>query len=135
MRYAMTLCLALFLAATVNAQQRAASPDYSRQSLQQIFVNTPLPDEDRVVDARDVGMIDVNAGNTQLHFAYLPFLAPLTGSVPGTTRVWPTAFALLNVDFPGGAPVVVHTREVARELRRINAIDHRHTDVVVIASE
>jgi hypothetical protein len=125
MKYASMLCLALLITASAYAQQQP-----QQRSLQQIYANTPLPEEQHDIDL-DVGMVSGTDFGTRWHVAYLPLLAPLPGSVPTTTRVVPTAFALLNVPLPGGSPVITRSTAVARELRRINRISHTRTDVVV----
>lgn len=47
-----------------------------------------------------LGSVVVQDGDTNVRMAYLPIMAPLPGSVPSTTQVLPTAFALLHTQFP-----------------------------------
>jgi hypothetical protein len=118
-----TTVVALFLmmmaAAAANAQTPA--PDYSSDHLRQIFATTPLGDEP--LPQRNVhfgfGTIEFRALGMDWRIGFLPILAPLPGSVPGTTNHMPDAFSLNHLVIPGAPPTVERTADMRRELRRI----------------
>ena len=112
--------LALFLAFAAVAAH-AQSPDYSADHLRQIFATVPVGDEP-VPQHRvhfGVGTIEFRALGMDWRIGYLPILAPLPGSVPGTTNHMPDAFSLNHLVIPGAPPVVERTADMRRELRRI----------------
>jgi len=121
------IALLITVAATVAQAQSApqsTQPDYSPDHLRQIFSTTP---GDEPTPPRNVrlgfGVVEFRAFGMQWRVGFLPFLAPLHGSVPGTTRVLPDAFSLNHVSIPGGAPIEVErSADMRRELRRIARI-------------
>jgi hypothetical protein len=81
-------------AAELDAQARAESADFP------VFTKSrPAEEKRRDVDLH-LGSLVIQDGDTNYRLAWLPIMAPLPGSVPGTTHVLPTAFALLHTEFP-----------------------------------
>jgi hypothetical protein len=58
---------------------------------------------------KHIGMVAVNNGKTQIRVAYLPMLAPLSGSAIGVTERWPNPFELLNT------PIAMSQRQWERK--------------------
>lgn len=50
------------------------------------------------------GVVHIESHAARINIAYLPVLEPLPGSVPSTTSVIPTAFALNHTSFPEKKP-------------------------------
>lgn len=121
------IALLITIAASVAQAQTnpapASSPDYSPERLRQIF-STELGDEP--IPQRNVrigfGVVEFRAFGMQWRVGFLPLLAPLHGSVPGTTKVLPDAFSLNHLVIPGGPPIVERSSDMKRELRRIERL-------------
>lgn len=127
-----TIVLALsttLLAAAALAQETArpaappapaAAPDYSRPTLMRIFVIEPqLARPDDVIEP-EVGAVRYRARFGSFLLGYLPFFAPLPGSVPTTTRQMVDPFVMTHLEIPLGPAGI--RRERARELRRIDRL-------------
>ena len=124
---ALLITIAAGAARAQNAPATSPDPDYSPAHLRQIFTTTP---GEELTPQRNVhlgfGVVEFRAFGMQWRVGFLPFLAPLHGSVPGTTRVLPDAFSLNNVSFPGGPPTEVErSADMRREMRRIARITAR----------
>ena len=124
MRRVLIAMLITIAASFAHAQTNPApanAPDYSPDRLRQIF-STELGDEP--IPQRNVrigfGVVEFRAFGMQWRVGFLPLLAPLHGSVPGTTRVLPDAFSLNHLIIPGAPPIVERTSSMKRELRRID---------------
>jgi len=120
------IALLIAIAASAASAQSAPpppTPDYSPDHLRQIF-STELGDEP--VPQRNVrlgwGVVEFRAFGMQWRVGFLPLLAPLHGSVPGTTKVLPDAFSLNHLIIPGAPPIVERSSDMNRELRRIERL-------------
>ncbi len=92
MMKAAALALPLFLLAV--SARAADAPDYSREHLLLMFRDVAnRPDPFLAFEAGEV-RLHTRAGN--LHLNYLPFLAPLQGSVPRISQELPDPFVLTN---------------------------------------
>src|SRR5260370_25302109 len=98
-----TIAIALastLVAGVVLAQDALKSqptPDYSRPTLMRIFVT-----DEQIAQPRfdfDVGQVTYRRHGLNLILGYLPFLAPLPGSVPTTTRQAVDPFALTHTEY------------------------------------
>ena len=120
MRRTIVVFLLIVVAAAAHAQT-STPPDYSADHLRQIFATTPAGDEP--LPQRNVhfgfGTVEFRALGMDWRIGFLPFLAPLPGSVPGTTNHMPDAFSLNHLVIPGAPPPVERTADMRRELRRI----------------
>ncbi|HEY4640324.1 MAG TPA: hypothetical protein VII75_03195 [Thermoanaerobaculia bacterium] len=121
MRRAFIALLITIAAGTARAQTTTTdAPDFSREHLRQVFAANPIEsDEDNVHVG--FGTIQFPALGINWHLGYLPVLAPLHGSVPGTMKVLPDAFSLNHVIFPGWRPVIDRDAGMQRELVRIGS--------------
>ena len=125
MRHLFIALLITIIASAASAQSTPPppTPDYSPDHLRQIF-STELGDEP--IPQRNVrlgwGVVEFRAFGMQWRVGFLPLLAPLHGSVPGTTKVLPDAFSLNHLIIPGGAPIVERSSDMNRELRRIERL-------------
>jgi len=108
-------------ASAVQAQssRQPAAPDYSPDHLRQVFSSAEEPQIQPNVHL-GWGYFDFHAFGIDWRFS--PLLAPLRGSVPGTTRVLPDAFSLNHVVFPGGPVDMYDDADTRRELKRIARI-------------
>jgi len=122
-----TIALLITLAAGIaRAQTTTTAPDYSREHLRQVFAATP-PESDQNKVHVNFGDIEFPGFGFNWRLGFLPFLAPLHGSVPGTTRVLPDAFSMNHVVFPGTRPVITRDAEMQREMVRIGRLNVRTT--------
>ena len=116
------ICLLITIAAGAAGAQ-TTTPDYSPEHLRQVFAAVPAQQENKV--HVDFGQIEFPGLGFNWRLGYLPFLAPLHGSVPGTTRVLPDAFSMNHVIFPGTRPVITRDADMQRELVRIGRLTVR----------
>lgn len=111
MKNAFAVALLLLVAVSAFAQQAATvpaadelkkkpDPDYSKQQLLRMFVANEKPAPDFAIDTSQVGAVKVRSPWLNLLFAYLPFYAPLPGSVPTTTRTMVDPFVMTHTEFP-----------------------------------
>jgi len=119
------LIISLVLIAGVGRAQETAPPppDFSRDHLRQVFTTEPrepLPERNlRVVGP---GVIEFRALGMDWRISFLPFFAPLPGSVPGTTHVLPDAFSMTGMTIPGTLPEAPKDEDVKKERRRIERL-------------
>lgn len=114
-----TLLLAAGLSAQESAKQPPA-PDYSRPTLMRIFVVDPQLAAPEPVIEPEVGAVRIHSRALNLVLGYLPFYAPLPGSVPTTTREMVNPFVMTRMEIPSGPAAIARDR--ARELRRIQRL-------------
>ena len=126
-----TILLALsttLLAAAALAQEtgkQPPAPDYSRPTLMRLFVIEPqLSQPDDIIEP-EVGAVRYRSRFGNFLLGYLPFFAPLPGSVPTTTRQLVDPFVMTHMEIPAGPRVM--RRERARELRRIDRLTRSKT--------
>lgn len=140
MRASRTVLLVAFLlvAGTLSAQEAAApstaspaKPDYSRDNLLRLLVETEKPEHEPRVRFR-FGTIDFKALGTRWRIGYLPFMMPLSGSQIRVTQEWPDPFALTGTSIASPPRVWKSTpRAVRRELRRIDRLSKVKASVKV----
>jgi hypothetical protein len=116
--FALLISLAAGLA---RAQTTTTAPDYSREHLRQVFAANPVDSDESKIHV-NFGTIEFPGFGFNWRLGYLPFLAPLHGSVPATTTVLPDAFSLNHVIFPGTRPVIERDADMRRELVRIGRL-------------
>jgi hypothetical protein len=118
------IAIALTIAATAAHAQRAepAPPDFSPDHLRQIFTTEDQRPQTPHKFHFGFGTIEFRALGMEWRIGYLPILAPLHGSVPATTKVWPDAFSLNHMELPGALPIPQRDADMRRELRRIARI-------------
>src|SRR5690242_18554921 len=120
---ALLITVAAGVAEAQSAPANTPAPDYSPDHLRQIFTTTPGPDATAPHNVRlGFGVVDFRAFGMQWRVGFLPFLAPLHGSVPGTTGVLPDAFSLNHTIFPGWQPEIERSADMKREMKRIARI-------------
>jgi len=95
-------------------------PDYSRPALNRIFLLDPPGDGPTPTIDTEVGAVRIRSRYSNFLLGYLPFFAPLPGSVPTTTRQMVDPFVMTGMAIPAGPRVM--SRERARELRRIERL-------------
>lgn len=123
MRTAMAALL-LLIATAAAAQQPASStagpPDFSREKLTQLFSNVveSPPKPDPTVNWH-VGDVEFRALNMRWHIGFLPFLAPLPGSVRRTVPTLMDPFALTGTEIPYTPRTWREGRALSKELQRI----------------
>jgi len=125
MRNAIIALLITIVAGAARAQsapQPPAAPDYSPEHLRQIFTSDDQEPQPQRNFRIGLGVVEFHALGMDWRVGFLPFLAPLPGSVPGTTNVLPDAFSLNHVIFPGALPDIERSADERRELRRIARI-------------
>ncbi|HXG59233.1 MAG TPA: hypothetical protein VNL91_09440 [Thermoanaerobaculia bacterium] len=114
--------LLLLLGGSALAQEEQA-PDYSRETLFQMFVveanRTPVREQVEV----EFGSIDFTDINTRYRFFWLPFLTPIPYSYRRTNVEIPNPFVLTGTSFPQTAQTWRRGREMSRELRRIERME------------
>jgi hypothetical protein len=133
MRTTLFALAALLIAGTLTAQQTTPpSPDYSRPTLLHILSDQP-EQQDRKVEY-PFGAVQIEGRNTRWLIGYLPFLTPLSGSVPtgrGLGSDFPNPFVLTHTDFPMSARAWRDNRAMSRELRRIESEERKRAKVKV----
>lgn len=120
MKLTATILAVLLTAATAAAQEQTTArdePDYSRETLLQIFAESG--DEEEPAVRHHIGAIDVRALGTTLRIGYLPMFVPLAGSIIRTTQQWPDAFSLTGMQIATSPRAWRTQRAMSRELRRI----------------
>jgi hypothetical protein len=124
---------ALLFAGALTAQQTSTPPDYSRPTLLRILSVDHTAQEDRRVEY-PFGAIQIDGRNTRWLIGYLPFLQPLSGSVPtgrGLGSDFPDPFALTHTQLAYGPRTWRDNRAMSRELSRINAEEKKRAKVKV----
>ena len=130
MRSAGLCCATLLLALTVVAQEAAPpatepapppAPDFSRDTLVKMFseeMTVTAKAEPRVKDG--FGYIDFRALGMRWHVGYLPFFAPLQGSIPWVNQDrQPNPFLLTHTEYATTERTFVRKRDVDRELKKL----------------
>ena len=127
-RIGLWLVLTLALAGTAAAQsdddiKQPPQPDYSRNNLIQIFSDqAPVTPPQKKTDL-GFGYIDFSALNMRWHIGYLPFSAPLYGSVPwamnGAFGAMPDPFIATGTEIPQTPRTWKSNRAFNAELKRI----------------
>ena len=122
---------ALLFAGALSAQQTTA-PDYSRPALLRIIAAQPEQPERRV--EYPFGAVHIDGRSTRWLIGYLPFLVPLSGSVPrgrGLGSDIPNPFVLTHTDFPFTPRTWRDNRAMSRELKRIESEERKRAKVRV----
>ena len=115
-RFASFALLALF-AASAMAQQR---PDYSRETLLEIFAKEAKKEEAERRFKHEFGAISFKALGMRWRVGYLPFFMPLHGSRPWINgERWPDPFILTGTEIARPPRTWRQTRDMNAELRRI----------------
>ena len=128
------LILTLLLLAAGNslaAEDPAVPPDaYTRDSIMRVLRAT---EEQPVPRVREVhwgfGYVEFRALGQHWRLAYLPIMAPLSGTAFTTSRQWPDPFALTNTSIATTPRTFRQRVQVNRELRRIEAMERARVDV------
>ena len=125
---------ALLFTGTLMAQQNSPQPpDYSRPTLLKILAVDQAQPEQRRVEY-PFGAVQIEGRSTRWLIGYLPFLMPLSGSVPtgrGLGSDFPNPFVLTHTDFPMTPRTWRDNRAMSRELRRIEAEERKRAKVKV----
>ena len=90
-RVALILTIVLLPLSTAWA---ADPPDEGRAALVRSFSEVVQAPPRHI--EKHIGMVAINNGSTQIRVAYLPMLAPLSGSAIGVTQKLPNPFELTN---------------------------------------
>ena len=114
--------IALALAGNIAAQEKpaAGSPDYSRETLIQIFADDPARQKVDPNVSWGLGYVDFKALNLRWRFGY-PVL-PLSGSLPfrnGAFGSLPDPFKLTRTELPWAPDKWRQARDMSVELKRI----------------
>jgi hypothetical protein len=124
---------ALLFASALMAQENPPQPDYSRTTLLRILsVDQPEQPERKV--EYPFGAIRIEGRSTRWLLGYLPFLQPLSGSVPtgrGLGSDFPNPFVLTHTDYPFTPRTWRDNRAMSRELRRIESEERKRAKVKV----
>ena len=124
---------ALLFASALMAQQNPPPPDYSRTTLLRILSVDQPEEPERKVDY-PFGAIRIEGRSTRWLLGYLPFLQPLSGSVPtgrGLGSDFPNPFVLTHTDYPFTPRTWRDNRAMSRELRRIESEEQKRAKVKV----
>lgn len=134
MRTTVSALAALLIAGTLTAQQTTPQPpDYSRPALLRIL-SVDQPEQQQRKVEYPFGAIHIEGRSTRWLIGYLPFLMPLSGSVPtgrGFGSDFPNPFVLTHTDYPYTPRTWGDNRAMSRELRRINAEERKRAKVKV----
>jgi hypothetical protein len=132
MRRAAVVLATLLIAAQAVAQEEEPSsppPDYSKETLVRLFADIEVEDERPRVQHR-FGAVDFRAFGTRWRVGYLPFMAPLAGSMPWVNgERWPDPFRLSGTTFPHTPRTWNQRRQLNSELKRIEKLTKRATIV------
>jgi hypothetical protein len=107
---------------TAAAAADDPKPDYSPQTLRQIFAHTdewqPKP---RSTVRWGLGSVEFKAFGMNWRILYLPIAMPFSGSVRGSnpSTMWPDPFALTGTEFATTPRNWHDNREISKERRRI----------------
>ena len=125
-RIGLLFTLTFALAATALAQddiRQPQQPDYSRNSLIQIFANEAPTSKPAKKADLGFGYIDFRALNMRWRIGYLPFSAPIYGSVPwamnGAFGGMPDPFIATGTEIPQTPRTWMQNRAFNAELKRI----------------
>lgn len=127
--------LALLIATTAAAQETttpsATRPDYSRENLTQLFshvIEAPLPDP---TVKWGVDYVEFRALNMRWRMLFLPFLAPLPGSVRRTVSGPLDPFEMTGTEIPYTPRTWREGRALSNELQRIERMERERAKVKV----
>lgn len=126
MRRALILSLLLVgVTATLAAQEPSVPPDaYTRDSIMRVLRATEEQPAPRVRDVHwGFGYVEFRALGQHWRLAYLPIMAPLSGTAFTTSRQWPDPFALTGTTFATTPRSFRAQRNVNRELSRIEKLE------------
>ncbi len=135
MRTAMVAALVLLIATAAAAQQPAASstagpPDFSREKLTQIFSGViEAPPKPEPAIKWDLGTVEFRPLNMRWRIGFLPFLAPLPGSVRRTAPTIMDPFAMTGTVFPYTPRTWRAGRELSKEMKRIERTERERAKV------
>jgi len=133
MRTTVLTLAAFLLAGALMAQQNPPQPpDYSRPTLLRILADQPEQQERKV--EYPFGAIQIEGRSTRWLIGYLPFLMPLSGSVPtgrGFGSDFPNPFVLTHTDYAFTPRTWRDNRAMSRELRRIESEERKRAKVKV----
>lgn len=133
MRTTVLALAALLFSGTLMAQQTTSQvPDYSRPTLLRILSDEPEQLE-RKVDF-PFGAVRIEGRNTRWLIGYLPFLMPLSGSVPtgrGLGSDFPNPFALTHTEIAYTSRTWRDNRAMSRELKRIESEERKRAKVSI----
>lgn len=127
MRIVATAAILTFAASQLFAAERPATPDFSRPTLLQIFSGGNAPRSSDPFKA-EAGQVTLKTHSTNVKIGYLPFLTPLPGSYPTTTRQMINPFEMLHTEIPQTARTWASGREANRELRRIERLEREEKE-------
>ena len=96
-----------------------AAPDYSSQALWRVMETHDVVAKADPVVKWGFGSAEFRAFDMDWRLLFLPFLAPLPGSVMGTTRQTVDPFALTGVQMPYTPRTWSERREISKEHARI----------------
>jgi hypothetical protein len=121
MRRLIFSALLIFFTGTALAQEEPAPPpDYSRDTLFQIFANEVERGETERRFKHEFGAVSFRALGMRWRIGYLPFLMPMPGSRPWIQgERWPDPFLLTGTQIASPPRTWRHQREMSAELRRI----------------
>lgn len=113
----------LAVASVGFAQEEPAEtppPDYSRETLLQLFADDAEREEAEGRVTHHLGAIDIRALGMRWRIGYLPFFMPLSGSAPWLPgHRWPDPFALTGTQIASPPRTWRQQRDMSAELRRI----------------
>lgn len=134
MRTTVLALAALLFSGTLMAQQTTSQvPDYSRPTLLRILSDEPPEQLERKVDF-PFGAVRIEGRNTRWLIGYLPFLMPLSGSVPtgrGLGSDFPNPFALTHTEIAYTSRTWRDNRTMSRELKRIESEERKRAKVSI----
>ena len=132
---ATVLILSILMVSSVAAQETSPEPDYSRDTLLEIFMNTPEREETEPRVRVSFGAIEFRAIGARWKIGYLPFFMPLPGSMPWVNgQRWPDPFALTGTEIARPPRTWRDQRALSSELRRIER-RIRETSTVQVTPE
>jgi hypothetical protein len=120
------IVVAVLLVATTALGQSAfapppePAPDYSRETLLDLFADMPEREDPDARFRHEFGAIDFRAFGIRWRVGYLPFFMPLSGSQPWVNgQRWPDPFVLTGTQLATTPRSFRRGRAMNAELRRI----------------
>jgi hypothetical protein len=129
----LTIGTLLFAGALMAQQNPPQAPDYSRPTLLRIL-NDDQPEQVQRTVEYPFGAVTIEGRNTRWLIGYLPFLMPLSGSVPtgrGLGSDIPNPFVLTHTEYAYSPRTWRDNRAMSRELRRIDSEERKRAKVRV----
>ena len=130
---AMALLLSLAAAAAMAQPSPPHQPDFSRPTLVRILSNAPEPPHEPNITYH-VGSVEFRALTTRWRIAYLPIMAPLSGSFNrgrGFGASLPDPFLLTGTEIPQTARTWRDMRTMSNELKRIEQSERARAKIRV----